>query len=198
MGERALAENFPRGLGVDCWWSGGVAEATIAAAINALLRSPQAGGLFRAAILEQTEVGRQVEPILASGELVPDELTIALIRDRLSKDDAALGFVLDGFPRNLAQAEALEAYREAYYTPGESAGSVYMWDDGAPGAGLIAGIGGAEQGDRFALTGAGEREVRAALAGAGEQVEQRRVGESLGPLHVGGDAGLRERGGRDR
>jgi adenylate kinase len=64
--------------------------------------------MFRAAIMDRTELGRQVEPILASGELVPDELTIALIRDRLSRDDAARGFVLDGFPRNLVQAEALD------------------------------------------------------------------------------------------
>ena len=64
--------------------------------------------MFRAAIAEGTELGRQVEPILASGELVPDELTVALIRDRLSRDDARAGFVLDGFPRNLVQAEELD------------------------------------------------------------------------------------------
>ena len=67
------------------------------------------GEMFRAAIATGTELGRQVEPILASGELVPDELTVALIRDRLSQPDAAHGFVLDGFPRNLDQAEALDA-----------------------------------------------------------------------------------------
>ncbi|MCY7302825.1 MAG: adenylate kinase [Thermoleophilia bacterium] len=66
------------------------------------------GDMFRAAIAEGTGLGRQVEPILASGELVPDELTVALIRDRLSRDDASGGFVLDGFPRNLVQAEALD------------------------------------------------------------------------------------------
>jgi adenylate kinase len=64
--------------------------------------------MFRAAVAEGTALGRQVEPILASGELVPDELTIALIRDRLSQPDAVGGFVLDGFPRNLVQAEALD------------------------------------------------------------------------------------------
>jgi adenylate kinase len=67
------------------------------------------GDMFRAAIAAGTELGKQVEPILASGELVPDELTVALIRERLSQPDAAGGFVLDGFPRNLAQAEALDA-----------------------------------------------------------------------------------------
>jgi adenylate kinase len=67
------------------------------------------GEMFRAAIAAETELGRQVAPILASGELVPDELTVALIRERLDQPDAAFGFVLDGFPRNLAQTEALEA-----------------------------------------------------------------------------------------
>lgn len=66
------------------------------------------GDIFRAAVEEGTELGKRVEPILASGELVPDDLTIALIRERLSAPDAANGFVLDGFPRTLAQAEALD------------------------------------------------------------------------------------------
>ena len=66
------------------------------------------GDMFRAAIASGTELGRRVEPILASGDLVPDELTVALIRERLSEEDARDGFVLDGFPRNLAQAEALD------------------------------------------------------------------------------------------
>ncbi len=67
------------------------------------------GEMFRAAIAAGTELGRQVEPILATGLLVPDEVTVALIRERLAAPDAATGFVLDGFPRNLAQAEALDA-----------------------------------------------------------------------------------------
>jgi adenylate kinase len=67
------------------------------------------GDMFRAAIADATELGRRVEPILSSGELVPDELTVALIRERFSQPDAASGFVLDGFPRNLTQAEALDA-----------------------------------------------------------------------------------------
>jgi adenylate kinase len=67
------------------------------------------GDMFRAAIASGTALGKQVEPILASGELVPDELTVSLIRERLAEPDAATGFILDGFPRNLAQAEALDA-----------------------------------------------------------------------------------------
>jgi adenylate kinase len=66
------------------------------------------GDMFRAAIAAGSELGKQVEPILASGKLVPDEITIALIRERLGKPDAQNGFVLDGFPRNLAQADALD------------------------------------------------------------------------------------------
>ena len=66
------------------------------------------GDMFREAVTAGTELGRQVEPILASGDLVPDDLTVALIRERLSERDARDGFVLDGFPRNLAQAEALD------------------------------------------------------------------------------------------
>jgi len=66
------------------------------------------GDMFRAAITADTGLGRRVEPILASGHLVPDELTVALIRERLSEQDATDGFVLDGFPRNLAQADALD------------------------------------------------------------------------------------------
>ncbi len=66
------------------------------------------GDMFRAAIAAGTELGRRVEPILGSGDLVPDDLTVALIRERLSAPDATEGFVLDGFPRNLAQAEALD------------------------------------------------------------------------------------------
>jgi adenylate kinase len=66
------------------------------------------GDMFRAAAAAGTELGRKVKPLLDSGALVPDDVTIALIRERLSEDDARAGFVLDGFPRNIAQAEALD------------------------------------------------------------------------------------------
>jgi len=67
------------------------------------------GDLYRDAIARGTELGKEVEPILAAGQLVPDEITIPLIRDRLSRGDTVPGFILDGYPRNLAQAEALDA-----------------------------------------------------------------------------------------
>jgi adenylate kinase len=66
------------------------------------------GDMLRAAIAAGTELGRKVEPIYDAGELVPDDLMIDLIRERLSQPDAEEGFVLDGFPRTLEQAEALD------------------------------------------------------------------------------------------
>ncbi len=71
------------------------------------------GDMFRAAVESGTELGRRVQPILDAGELVPDDLTVELIRQRLGEDDALAGFVLDGFPRNLAQADALDAMLES-------------------------------------------------------------------------------------
>jgi adenylate kinase len=67
------------------------------------------GDMLRAAIEQGTDLGQRVEPILERGELVPDELMIELIRDRLQQPDAERGFVLDGFPRTSAQADALDA-----------------------------------------------------------------------------------------
>ena len=66
------------------------------------------GDMFRSAVTAGSKLGRPVEPLLANGILVPDEVTIALIRERLSEADARDGFVLDGFPRNVTQAEALD------------------------------------------------------------------------------------------
>ncbi|HEY0417615.1 MAG TPA: adenylate kinase [Gaiellaceae bacterium] len=66
------------------------------------------GDMFRA-LDTDTDLGRRVKAIMDAGDLVPDEVTVAMIEDRLSEPDAAAGFVLDGFPRNLAQAEALDA-----------------------------------------------------------------------------------------
>jgi adenylate kinase len=67
------------------------------------------GDMFRAEVAAGTDFGKQVGEIMKRGDLVPDELTVALIENRLAQPDAAEGFVLDGFPRNLAQAEALDA-----------------------------------------------------------------------------------------
>jgi adenylate kinase len=66
------------------------------------------GEILRDAIAAGSDLGRRVKPIVESGRLVPDELMIELIRERLAADDAQDGFILDGFPRTLAQAEALD------------------------------------------------------------------------------------------
>jgi adenylate kinase len=65
------------------------------------------GDMFRA-LDDSTELGREVAAVMARGELVPDGITIRMIEERLAQADAAEGFILDGFPRNLAQAEALD------------------------------------------------------------------------------------------
>ncbi|MBX3003435.1 MAG: adenylate kinase [Anaerolineales bacterium] len=65
------------------------------------------GDLFREHIKNQTELGQQVDAILKRGDLVPDDVTIAMIRERLKQPDCANGAVLDGFPRTPAQADAL-------------------------------------------------------------------------------------------
>ena len=67
------------------------------------------GDMFRAAMRDETELGLLIKPIYERGDLVPDELTVALIRERLAEPDASAGFVLDGYPRTPPQAEALDA-----------------------------------------------------------------------------------------
>ncbi|MEW8985474.1 MAG: adenylate kinase [Bacillus sp. (in: firmicutes)] len=66
------------------------------------------GDMFRAAIKDGTELGLQAKSFMDKGELVPDEVTIGIVRERLSKADCEKGFLLDGFPRTVAQAEALD------------------------------------------------------------------------------------------
>ena len=66
------------------------------------------GDMFRAAIKDGTELGLQAKSFMDKGDLVPDEVTIGIVRERLSKEDCNKGFLLDGFPRTVAQAEALE------------------------------------------------------------------------------------------
>jgi len=67
------------------------------------------GDMFRAAVKEETELGLEAKSYMDKGLLVPDEIVIGIVRDRLSKDDCAKGFLLDGFPRTVPQAEALSA-----------------------------------------------------------------------------------------
>ncbi|GAA2606845.1 MULTISPECIES: adenylate kinase [Streptomyces] len=70
------------------------------------------GDLFRANISQQTELGKLAKSYMDAGNLVPDEVTIAMAKDRMEQPDAENGFLLDGFPRNVSQAEALDELLE--------------------------------------------------------------------------------------
>ena len=65
------------------------------------------GEIFRANVSGQTELGQQAKIYMDAGDLVPDEITVAMVKDRLAEPDAKAGFLLDGFPRTIAQAEQL-------------------------------------------------------------------------------------------
>ena len=89
----------------------GAGKGTQAKRISAEYEIPHVatGDMFRAELAAGTPLGKQVGEFMARGDLVPDEVTVEIIESRLSEPDAAQGFVLDGFPRNLAQARALDA-----------------------------------------------------------------------------------------
>ena len=70
------------------------------------------GAMFRQAVAESNEVGLQVDPYLKRGELVPDDLVTAVVVNRIDQDDCDSGFLLDGFPRTMGQAEALGQFLE--------------------------------------------------------------------------------------
>ena len=75
------------------------------------------GDILRAAVAEGSELGRQAEPLLNAGQLVPDEIMIGLIRERISQEDAQVGFILDGIPRTARQAAELDAMLEEVGRP---------------------------------------------------------------------------------
>jgi adenylate kinase len=91
----------------------GAGKGTLASAIGKELGLPQVstGDLFRDAVKNGTELGLRVKGIMEKGELVPDELTVALVRERLGRADTAQGYILDGFPRTIPQAEALASFQ---------------------------------------------------------------------------------------
>ncbi|PNZ53324.1 adenylate kinase [Staphylococcus arlettae] len=65
------------------------------------------GDMFRKAIKDETDLGKEAKSYMDRGELVPDEVTVGIVKERISEDDAKKGFLLDGFPRTIEQAEAL-------------------------------------------------------------------------------------------
>ena len=95
----------------------GAGKGTIAAVVKEAFSVPHisTGDLFRANIKNETELGKQVKEILASGNLVPDEITIKMVENRLKEDDAKSGYILDGFPRTVAQADALKGMSNVDY-----------------------------------------------------------------------------------
>lgn len=90
----------------------GAGKGTIAARISVERGIPHisSGGLFRDAVKAGTELGEKVQSVIDQGSLVPDEITIALVRERLDVPDAATGFILDGFPRTVVQVKALAEF----------------------------------------------------------------------------------------
>ena len=89
----------------------GAGKGTQARLLEERLHLPQisTGDIFRALEGEQTPIALEVQEIMLKGQLVPDELTIRLVKERTSQDDCRNGYVLDGFPRTPAQAESLNA-----------------------------------------------------------------------------------------
>jgi adenylate kinase len=87
----------------------GAGKGTQAAKLVKKFSIPQisTGDMFRAAVKEGTELGKQAKACMDAGKLVPDEVTIGIVRERLAKDDCKNGFILDGFPRTVEQADAL-------------------------------------------------------------------------------------------
>ena len=88
----------------------GAGKGTQAARVAVELQIPHisTGDIFRANIKNGTELGKKAKAFMDAGKLVPDELTCDLVADRIAKDDCANGFILDGFPRTIPQAEALD------------------------------------------------------------------------------------------
>ncbi|MCL2759615.1 MAG: adenylate kinase [Treponema sp.] len=90
----------------------GAGKGTLAVRAVDILKVQQisTGSIFRAAIAEETPLGLKVKSIIDAGKLVDDETTIALVKERLAKDDVKNGYILDGFPRTIPQAEALATF----------------------------------------------------------------------------------------
>ena len=88
----------------------GAGKGTQAGKVAARLGIPHisTGEMFRDHVSRGTELGRKVDAIMSAGDYVPDEVTVAMLADRISQSDAAAGYILDGFPRTAAQVESLD------------------------------------------------------------------------------------------
>src|SRR5690606_30047433 len=88
----------------------GAGKGTQASRLTQMYRIPHisSGDMLRAAVSEGTELGKRADDYMKRGELVPDDLVIAMVIERIGKDDSKNGFMLDGFPRTRPQAEALD------------------------------------------------------------------------------------------
>jgi adenylate kinase len=87
------------------------------------------GDIFRANVAERTSLGEIAKSYMDEGELVPDDLTVAMVRARLSRDDTHAGFLLDGFPRTLPQAESLSAMLDELDVPLDAVLKITVDDD---------------------------------------------------------------------
>lgn len=92
----------------------GAGKGTQAEKLTEILQVPHisTGDMFRSAIKEETQMGMLAKSYMDKGELVPDEVTVGIVKDRIAEDDCKKGFLLDGFPRTVVQADALEKILE--------------------------------------------------------------------------------------
>ena len=95
----------------------GSGKGTMAQKLTTDLHIPQisTGDIFRKNLKEETPLGLKVKSIMAAGALVPDEITIEIVKNRLAEPDCANGYILDGFPRSIVQAEALTTFQTIDY-----------------------------------------------------------------------------------
>jgi len=107
--EDKFATYWPRNI-IVLFGPPGSGKGTVAPNMEELLSTPQlsTGDMLRAAVSQKTEVGLKAQEVMKVGGLVSDEIVIGIIRDRIKEDDCKLGFILDGFPRTLSQAKALD------------------------------------------------------------------------------------------
>lgn len=108
--EDKFATYWPRNI-IILFGPPGGGKGTVAPNMEKLLNTPQlsTGDMLRAAVAQETEIGLKAQEVMKAGGLVSDDIVIGIIRDRIKENDCKLGFILDGFPRTLSQAKALDA-----------------------------------------------------------------------------------------